>query len=118
MPLRRRLTLGQRFLLMGALLCAILGFVMLWLRDQCVDTYFATIIGCGNQPYDIGVYAMNLVASLLMTALVFFLHRYPRALGLFAVILGIVLIWTGDLGSFFGGLLSLSAGLLTLTSLL
>ncbi|MFQ6106652.1 MAG: hypothetical protein ACE5QF_03570 [Thermoplasmata archaeon] len=118
MPLRRRFTLAQRFLLVGALLCVALGFLMLWLRDQCVDTYFAEIIGCKNQPYDVGIYAMNIIAALLMSLSIFFMHRYPRVLGLFTVMLGLVLIWVGDIGSFFGGLFAFAAGLLTLTSLL
>lgn len=90
---------------------------MMWLRDMCVDTYFAEIIGCRNTPYDVGIYAMNIAGALIMTSLIF-LDKYPRVLGLSAVVLGLVLIWVGDIGSFFGGLFSLSAGLLTLTSLL
>jgi len=91
---------------------------MVLLREQCVDTYFASTIGCGNTDYDLGIYGMNMIGATLMAVLMFFLPRYPRLLGLFAVILGLVLIWVGDLASFFGGLMSLSAGLLTLTSLL
>ncbi|MCK4366379.1 MAG: hypothetical protein KAW84_00335 [Thermoplasmata archaeon] len=117
MPLRRRLSLVQRILLIGAVLCVILGVLMMWLRDMCVDTYFAEIIGCRNTPYDVGIYAMNIAGALIMTFLVF-LDKYPRVLGLSAIVLGLVLIWVGDIGSFFGGLFSLSAGLLTLTSLL
>ena len=90
---------------------------MMWLRDMCVDTYFAEIVGCRNTPYDVGIYAMNIAGALIMTLLVF-LDKYPRVLGLSAIMLGLVLIWVGDVGSFFGGLFSLSAGLLTLTSLL
>lgn len=89
---------------------------MMWLRDMCVDTYFAEIIGCKNTPYDVGIYAMNLVGALIMTSLVFF-DRRPRFLGISAIVLGLVLIWVGDTGSFFGGLFSLSAGLISLTSL-
>jgi hypothetical protein len=117
MPIRRRFSLVQRTLLIGAVLCVILGVLMMWLRDVCVDTYFAEIIGCKNTPYDVGIYAMNLVGALVMTFLVF-LDKHPRVLGLSAIVLGFVLIWVGDMGSFFGGLFSLSAGLLTLTSLL
>ena len=116
MPIRRRLSLVQRILLVGAVLCVILGVLMLWLRDMCMDTYLAETIGCKNTLYDLGIYAMNLVGALIMTSLVF-LDRHPRIVGISAIALGIVLIWVGDTGSFFGGLFSLSAGLLSLTSL-
>lgn len=118
MPLRKGPTLAQRFLLLGAVLCIVLGVLMFWLREQCADTYFGSIIGCGNSEHDTGIFALNIVAATLMVVLIFFLHRYPRTLGLFAVILGLILIWAGDVGSFFGGFFSLSAGLLSLTSLL
>jgi hypothetical protein len=108
--------LVQRILLVGAVLCVILGVLMMWLRDMCVDTYFAEIIGCRNTPYDVGIFAMNLVGALIMTSFVF-LERHPRILGISAIVLGLVLIWVGNTGSFFGGLFSLSAGLLSLVSL-
>lgn len=118
MPLIRRLSLSQSFLLLGALLCVIIGLIMVLLRDQCVDTYFASTIGCKNTAYDLGVYGMNMIGALLMMVLLYFLPKYPRLLSVFAVILGLVLIWVGDIGSFFGGVMSLSAGFLTLASLL
>lgn len=118
MPIRRLLTLAQRFLVVGAVLCVILGFIMVLGRDQCWDTYFAQIIGCKNTGYDIAIYAMNLVGALLMTGLIFFVNRFPRVAGILAVVLGLVLLWVGDVGSFFGGLFALMAGLLNLTSLL
>jgi hypothetical protein len=117
MPIVRRLSLVQRSLLVGAALCVILGFVMMWLRDMCVDTYFQEIVGCKNAAYDVGIYGMNLAGALIMTFLIFF-ERFPRVLGLLAIVLGLVLIWVGDMGSFFGGLFSLMAGLLSFTSLL
>jgi hypothetical protein len=117
MPIRRRLSLVQRTLLVGAVLCVILALIMMWLRNMCVNSYFEGMIGCKNTPYDVGVYAMNIAGALIMTFLVFF-GRYPRVVGLTAVVLGLVLIWVGDIGSFFGGLFSLSAGLLSFTSLL